>query len=73
MAVLNIATDIILFLFPIPLVWNMSLSLAKKFQLTVLFGIGLLVVAVTITRLPLILDESDDLEIRSVRSRVCSD
>jgi len=44
----------------------------RKFQLTVLFGIGLLVVAVTITRLPLILDESDDLEIRSVRSRWAS-
>jgi len=69
MALFNIGTDIALFVFPIPLVWRMSLSLAKKLQLTVLFGIGLVVVAVTITRLPLILDESNDLEIRTVRSR----
>ena len=29
MAVLNIGTDIALFVFPIPLIWNMSLSFPK--------------------------------------------
>jgi hypothetical protein len=44
----------------------------RKLQLIILFGVGLVVVAVTITRLPLILNQSADLKIRSMRSRVCS-
>ena len=44
----------------------------RKLQLSILFGIGLVVVAITITRLPLILSESADYGIRSIRARVCS-
>ncbi|KAK2861369.1 hypothetical protein FQN49_004282 [Arthroderma sp. PD_2] len=59
MASLNIITDIALIVFPIPLLWRMSaLKFQTKVQLTFLFLVGTLVVAVTITRIPLIFSHS---------------
>ncbi|PGH07120.1 hypothetical protein GX51_01907 [Blastomyces parvus] len=59
MGSLNIVTDIALILFPIPMLWRMtSLDFQAKLQLTLLFLVGILVVAITITRLPLILSHS---------------
>ncbi|PGH37085.1 hypothetical protein GX50_00068 [[Emmonsia] crescens] len=59
MGTLNIATDLALILFPIPMLWRMtSLDFQAKLQLTLLFLVGILVVAITITRLPLIFSQS---------------
>ncbi|KAG5301562.1 hypothetical protein I7I48_01618 [Histoplasma ohiense] len=59
MGTLNIATDLALILFPIPMLWRMtSLDFQAKLQLTLLFLVGILVVAITVTRLPLILSQS---------------
>ncbi|WEW54905.1 hypothetical protein PRK78_000332 [Emydomyces testavorans] len=55
MASLNIATDLALILFPIPMLWKMTtLNFQTKLQLTLLFLVGTIVVVITITRLPLI-------------------
>ncbi|PGH09222.1 hypothetical protein AJ79_05751 [Helicocarpus griseus UAMH5409] len=67
MAALNIATDLALILFPIPMLWRMrSLDFQAKLQLTLLFLVGTLVVAITITRLPLILRHEVAQSIRSL-------
>ncbi|EEQ84195.2 uncharacterized protein BDCG_01000 [Blastomyces dermatitidis ER-3] len=59
MGSLNIVTDLALILFPIPMLWRMtSLDFQAKLQLTLLFLVGILVVVITITRLPLILSHS---------------
>ncbi|KAI1931798.1 hypothetical protein LOZ58_001125 [Ophidiomyces ophidiicola] len=55
MASFNIATDVALILFPIPMLWKMtSLSVQAKVQLTLLFLFGTVVIIITTTRLPLI-------------------
>ncbi|PGH11021.1 hypothetical protein AJ80_07297 [Polytolypa hystricis UAMH7299] len=57
MATLNIATDVALILFPIPMLWRMrTLDFPAKLQLTLLFFAGTLVIIITITRVPLILN-----------------
>ncbi|KAK2739660.1 hypothetical protein FQN57_006493 [Myotisia sp. PD_48] len=67
MAALNIATDVALILFPIPLLWRMtSLGVQAKLQLTLLFLVGILVVAITITRIPLIFSHSIAQESRTL-------
>lgn len=66
MAVTNIVTDILLILFPIPLLWRMTLSKAKKIQLTIVFSVGIFVIAVTSARLPLIFDQSNRQVTRSI-------
>ncbi|OAL70557.1 hypothetical protein A7D00_4885 [Trichophyton violaceum] len=67
MASLNIITDLALILFPIPLLWRMSaLKFQTKVQLTLLFLVGTLVVAITITRIPLILSHSVSQESRTL-------
>ncbi|KAM5443853.1 hypothetical protein MferCBS31731_001099 [Microsporum ferrugineum] len=71
MASLNIITDVALILFPIPLLWRMSsLKFQTKVQLTLLFLVGTLVVAVTITRIPLILSHSVAQESRTLWASV---
>jgi hypothetical protein len=97
MAILNIATDVALILFPIPMLWTSSLSFHvyvslefclqveiskeltilcatnRKMQLTFLFCIGTTVVVITITRLPLILDQSVAQDVRTLVSLACSE
>lgn len=68
MAVMNIVTDVLLIVFPIPLLWRMKLSLVKKVQLAIVFSVGIFVIAVTSARLPLIFDQSNRQVTRSVVS-----
>ncbi|EFQ98575.1 hypothetical protein MGYG_01601 [Nannizzia gypsea CBS 118893] len=71
MASLNIITDLALILFPIPLLWRMSaLKFQTKVQLTLLFLVGTLVVAITITRIPLILSHSVSQQSRTLWASV---
>ncbi|KAH7000406.1 hypothetical protein EDB80DRAFT_723920 [Ilyonectria destructans] len=66
MAVCNIISDIALILLPFPILQHLRLDLKAKLQLGFLFGIGFVVVAITILRLPLILNQSVSQKSRSL-------
>lgn len=70
MAISNIVTDIALVLLPIPALFSMSLSTAKKIQLALLFSSGALVIGVTTARLPLIFSHSVSQKVRSLWASV---
>ncbi|QDS73455.1 hypothetical protein FKW77_008879 [Venturia effusa] len=65
MAVLNMVTDIALFLLPLPVLWKLQLSMKQKLQLGLVFGVGIFVIAVTTARIPVILEHSVDQKTRS--------
>ncbi|KOS40466.1 hypothetical protein ACN38_g8649 [Penicillium nordicum] len=52
LGVLNVITDIMLIALPIPILVLVKRSAMQKFQLAILFSIGLFIVAITIARLP---------------------
>jgi len=58
MASLNIVTDIMLMLFPMPIVWDAPLARNKKYFVLGMFALGLFTVAITIVRLPLIISDN---------------
>lgn len=66
MAMTNIVTDILLILYPLPLILRMTLTKSKKLELAAIFGVGIFVIGVTIARLPLIFDKADRQFARSV-------
>ena len=57
MGIADLVTDVLLILLPLPSLWRTTLSLNTKIQVSILFSVGLLVVAITVARLPLILDD----------------
>jgi len=65
MAVFNIITDVALIVLPFPILRHSTLSSRQKIQLGILFSIGLIVVSITILRLPLILSQSVTQKARS--------
>ncbi|KAH7144333.1 hypothetical protein B0J13DRAFT_554964 [Dactylonectria estremocensis] len=66
MAVCNIISDVALIILPFPILQHLRLDLKTKLQLAFLFGIGLVVVAITILRIPLILNSSVSQKSRSM-------
>lgn len=54
-AISDVVTDLILLLFPVPLVWKLQLTLSKKISVLVVFLLGSLSAAVGITRMVVIL------------------
>jgi hypothetical protein len=68
MAICNVITDIALIILPIPPLRKMTLSRSKKIQLSLVFGAGVFVIAITVARLPLILDQSVSQSVRSLVS-----
>ncbi|CAH0052573.1 unnamed protein product [Clonostachys solani] len=66
MAVFNIITDIALIILPFPMLRNVRLDRKSKIQLSFLFGIGFVVVVITILRIPLILINSVSQQSRSL-------
>ncbi|KAH7146964.1 hypothetical protein B0J13DRAFT_664769 [Dactylonectria estremocensis] len=54
LAVSNAITDIALLILPFPILYNTRLDRRHKLQLSVLFRIGFITVAITIVRIPLI-------------------
>ncbi|RSL60263.1 hypothetical protein CEP53_005499 [Fusarium sp. AF-6] len=61
-AVSNIVTDVILFVLPIPMVYNLHMPKIQKFGAIVVFAIGSLTVATSVTRLvylPVVLASTD--------------
>ncbi len=51
----DLGTDLALIIFPIPLVWKVSMPLKKRLRLGAVFSAGSLVVIVTLVRIPLTL------------------
>ncbi|KAF5003087.1 hypothetical protein FDECE_10346 [Fusarium decemcellulare] len=65
MAVCNIITDIALLVLPFPTLAVARLNLRTKIQLGILFSIGILLITITIVRVPLILNDSMSQKSRS--------
>ncbi|KAM0328233.1 hypothetical protein ACHAQA_005642 [Verticillium albo-atrum] len=70
MATCNIITDLLLVVFPIPMVLRSQLGLKKKIQLTLLFSLSLAVVAVTCYRVPNILKNHGNQQLRSLMASI---
>lgn len=66
MAVCNIVLNIALIILPFPMLRHLRLDLKEKLQLGILFSVGAVLVAITILRLPLILNESVSQKSRSL-------
>lgn len=66
MAVCNIVLNIALIILPFPMLRHLRLDLKEKLQLGFLFSVGAVLVAITILRLPLILNESVSQKSRSL-------
>ncbi|KAK5994418.1 hypothetical protein PT974_04892 [Cladobotryum mycophilum] len=50
---LNIVTDVMLIILPIPVILSLKTSCKRKVQLTCLFALGIFIIIVTIIRLPI--------------------
>ncbi|KAJ3531885.1 hypothetical protein NM208_g8683 [Fusarium decemcellulare] len=70
MAVCNIISDVALIILPFPILQHLRLDLKAKLQLGFLFSVGGVVVAITILRLPLILNEDVSQQSRSMWASV---
>jgi hypothetical protein len=70
MAVCNILTDLSLVVFPVPLILGSTMTKTRKFQLVLLFSLSLAPVAVTIYRVPHILEAHGSQQARSLYASV---
>lgn len=70
MATCNVATDLILVFFPIPIILTSNMTMKRKFQLTLLFSLSLPVVAVTCYRVPHIINQHGRQQYRSLMASV---
>ncbi|KAH6664757.1 hypothetical protein F5X68DRAFT_265816 [Plectosphaerella plurivora] len=70
MATCNIITDLMLVFFPIPMILRSNLGTKKKFQLTLLFSLSLGVVAVTCYRIPHVIRQQGNQQLRSLLASV---
>ncbi|KAH7219898.1 hypothetical protein BKA60DRAFT_458136 [Fusarium oxysporum] len=66
MAVCNIIINIALIILPFPMLRHLRLDIKEKVQLGFLFSVGAVLVAITILRIPLILNESVSQRSRSM-------
>ncbi|GAM34678.1 hypothetical protein TCE0_015f02406 [Talaromyces pinophilus] len=58
----NVATDFFVLVVPMPTVWSMNLTTAKKLRVSAVFGLGIIVVSLSITRLaktPIVFKSTD--------------
>jgi hypothetical protein len=70
MAVCNVFTDLLLVLFPVPIIVRSSMSLKRKTQLLMLFSLSLSVVVTTLYRVPHIIEEHGNQVSRSLYASV---
>jgi len=67
MGVLNIATDLLLIIFPIPVIWRSHFPLSKKIQLTITtFSLSSLCIAISLVRIPSIIQQHADQTFRTL-------
>lgn len=70
MAACNILTDLMLVIFPIPIIVQSNMQFRRKLQLLILFSLSLSVVAVTIYRVPHTMDVNGRQQYRSLLASV---
>jgi hypothetical protein len=66
MGVFNVITDLLLIVFPIPIIITSQMSFKRKFQLTCLFGLSVIPIVTTCVRIPNIIDRHGLQSYRSV-------
>ncbi|KAM0249210.1 hypothetical protein ACHAQJ_009116 [Trichoderma viride] len=70
MATCNVLTDLMLVIFPIPIIVQSNMQFRRKLQLLLLFSLSLSVVAVTLYRVPHIIDVHGRQQYRSLLASV---
>ena len=70
MSVCNVVTDLLLVLFPIPIILFSRQTAKRKFQLILLFSLSLGVVGVTLYRVTRVIQEHGDQQLRSLLASV---
>jgi hypothetical protein len=70
MAICNILTDLLLIIIPVPVILGSSMSRKRKFRLVLLFSLSLAPVAVTIYRVPHIIQDGGGQQARSLYASV---
>ncbi|KAL1873796.1 hypothetical protein VTK73DRAFT_759 [Phialemonium thermophilum] len=70
LAVCNVLTDLLLVIFPIPIIIRSGLNVKRKIQLVLLFSLSLAVVAVTVYRVPHIIEDHGSQRSRSLYASV---
>lgn len=66
MAVANVTTDLLLVIFPIPLIFSSHMPLPRKSMLTMLFGLSLIPIGITLCRVPNVLRHNGAQHYRSL-------
>ena len=70
MATSNIITDVMLVIFPVPIIFSSNMKLKRKIPLVLLFSLGLSVVAITCYRLPHVIEEHGRQQYRSLLASI---
>ncbi|KAK7420861.1 hypothetical protein QQZ08_010190 [Neonectria magnoliae] len=70
MAVCNVFTDLLLVIFPVPIIVTSQMTVKRKAQLVLLFSLSLSVVGVTLYRVPNIIKEDGRQQYRSLLASV---
>ncbi|TLD31201.1 hypothetical protein PspLS_02827 [Pyricularia sp. CBS 133598] len=70
MSICNVMTDLILVLFPAPIIIRSAMTVKRKFQLVLLFSLSLSVVAVTLYRVPTVISHRGSQQIRSLLASI---
>lgn len=66
MGVTDIVTDVLLIIFPIPVILNSGIPLRRKLSLTALFSMSLILIAITGARIPLVIQRNGIQQFRTV-------
>lgn len=66
MGVCDMVTDVVLIVFPIPLVWQSSMRFSKKISLVCLFLLSLILIAITAYRIPSTISRRSSQQYRSL-------
>ncbi|GAB1318771.1 Rhodopsin domain-containing protein [Madurella fahalii] len=70
MAICNVLTDLLLVVFPVPVILGSSMSTKRKFHLVLLFSLSLAPVAVTLYRVPHIIQDHGSQQRRSLYASI---
>lgn len=66
MGVCDMVTDVVLIVFPIPLVWQSSMRFSKKISLVLLFLLSVILIAITAYRIPSTISRRSSQQYRSL-------
>lgn len=70
MAICNVLTDLLLVVFPVPVILGSSMTAKRKFHLVLLFSLSLAPVAVTLYRVPQIIEHNGSQQRRSLYASI---